>query len=68
MIHERWNILASRPQRRQAHADHVQPVVEVLADSSVRDGPVEVAVRRRDDADVDRMRLRRADRTHLHLL
>src|SRR2546428_10362245 len=68
MVHERWNILAPGAQRRQAHADHIQPVVEVLAEAPVGDRAVEITVRRGNDADVDRMRLRRADRAHLHLL
>ena len=68
MVHEGRNVLPPGAQRRQAHTDHVQPIVEVLAEAPVGDRPVEVPVRRRDDTDIDRVRLRGADRAHLHFL
>ena len=46
----------------------VQPVVEILAEQALLALRVEVAVRGRDHAHVDRDRLRRADRPHLAFL
>src|SRR5438067_1613972 len=42
-----------RPPRRQGHLDDVDAVIEVLAEASLLDGGLEIAVRRGDDADVD---------------
>jgi hypothetical protein len=41
------------PERRQGDADHVQAEEEILAERSVADGHLEIAVRRSEDADVD---------------
>src|SRR5438105_2675930 len=41
--------------------EDVQPVVEVLAEFAARDALLELAMRRRDDAHVDVVRLVRAD-------
>src|SRR5213592_2848383 len=57
-----------RLKRRQGHTHHVEAIVQVLAQLALRDRPLEVAVRRRDHAHVDRVRLGRADGAHLHLL
>ncbi len=48
-------------QRRQVQRDDVQPVVEIAAEVADANLLVEIAIRRRDDARVDRNRLRRAD-------
>ena len=68
MVHERRNVVATRAERRQGHTHHVEAIVQVLAQLALRDRPLEVSVRRRDHAHVDRVRLGRADRAHLHLL
>ena len=48
-------------QRRQMQRDDVEPVVQIAAEVAGANLLVEIAVRRRDDARVDRQRLRRAD-------
>src|SRR5438034_407393 len=68
VVRERRDVLAPRAERGQAHAHHVEAVVQVLAQLALRDRPLEVPVRRRDHPHVDRVRLGRADGTHLHLL
>jgi hypothetical protein len=55
-------------QRRQHDREHVQPVVEVLAERAVGDLLLEIAVRRRHDAHVDLDRLGAADPFELALL
>ena len=65
---EQRNVLATLGERRQLQRDDVQAVIEILAELARRLLRFEVAVRRRDDAHVDRKRLRRADRPHLALL
>ena len=62
------NVLAHLAQRRHRELDHVQPVVEVLAEVAGLDQRRELLVRRADDAHVDRLLLRRADLAHLLLL
>ena len=52
----------------QLQRHDVEPVVEVLAELARRLLRVEVAMRRRDHAHVDRNRLRRAHRPHLAFL
>ena len=49
---EERDVLAALAERRDADADHVEPVVEVLAEAPLRDRAAEVLVRRGDDADV----------------
>jgi hypothetical protein len=48
--------------------DHIQSVVEVLAERAFLDASLEIAIGRGNDADVDRLRLRVADLDHLALL
>src|SRR5262249_13611989 len=52
-------------QRRDAHADHREPEIQVLAEPSLVDLALEVAVRRRDHPHVDTTRLRLADTADL---
>ena len=52
----------------ELHANHVQAVVEVLAELAVFDVLLDVAVRRREHAHVDGDLLRRATASHLALL
>ena len=40
-------------ERRQLDLDHAKPVVEILAEAPLLDGLLQVAVRRRDDSDID---------------
>ena len=62
--------MSSRISRRLGilQLDHVQPVVEVLPERAAFHFVAEVAVRRADDAHVDRLLARRADLAHLLLL
>src|SRR5690606_3601334 len=55
-------------QRRQAHLDHVEPVVEVLAEATLPDLLQQVAVGRRDQPYVDLDGLDAADPLELLLL
>ena len=55
------HILAARPQRRQLHADHVQPMEEVLAEEAARHAVLEVLVGGSDDAHIDAHRGLAAD-------
>ncbi len=65
---ERLDVLAAGAQRRQPHRHDVEPVEQVLAERALRDEPLEIAVRRRDEADVDLDRLGAAETLHLALL
>ena len=62
------NVVPAFAQRRQTHGKHVQPIVQVVAKSAVRDSFLEIAVRRGDDADVDLSRARSAEALELTLL
>ena len=55
-------------QRRQHEREHVQPVVEVLAEAAVGHHPGQVAVGGRDHPHVDLDRLRAAEALELLLL
>ena len=56
------DVLAPLAHWRQREAHHVQAVVQILAETCFADRGFEVAMRGRDDANVDRRRLRRTDR------
>ena len=62
--------MSSRRSRKRGRvqADHVEPVVQVLAEPAGADQGLEVLVGRRQDPDVDRDRLRAADPLEGHLL
>ena len=62
------DVVAAVAQRRHEDRKDVQPVVEVLAELAVLDLLQEVAVRRRDQADVDLDGRARADRVDLAVL
>ena len=68
MLGERQDVLRPRPQRREIELDHVQPVVQVLAEAAVREHRLEVLVRRREHAHVDPLVLGGTERSHLVLL
>ena len=61
MRSEQRNVLAALAKRRQLERDDVQAIVEILAKLPGRALRIEVAVRGRDHAHVDRHRLRGAD-------
>src|SRR5205823_377194 len=61
-LREQRDVLATVPQRRKVEAKDVQAIKEVAAKPF---GPLEVLVRRRDDADVDLLGLRAAEAAHL---
>ena len=62
VLGEERDVLAALAQRRHADGEDLEAVVEVLAEAPLGDLLLEVAVRRRDDAHVDALLLRRADR------
>ena len=68
VLGEQRDVVTALAQRRQVERDDVQAVVEIAAEVSGANLLVEVAVRRRDDARVDRNRLGRADGNHFALL
>src|SRR5262249_55642712 len=65
---EERNIAVALAERRHDQLDHVEPVVEVLAEAPRLDLRGEIAMGRRDDAPVDLLDLRRAERLDLALL
>ena len=62
------HLLAALAQRRHLHANHAQPVVQVLAKLPFADALLEVGVGRRDDAHVDLLGPHLAQRHDLALL
>lgn len=48
------NVLRPLPQWRHVELDHVEPIVEILAEQPLFDAPGEILVRGADDAHVDR--------------
>ena len=51
----------ARSQRRQLDPDHVEPVVEILAELSARNAILKILVRSRDHPDIDANRCLAAD-------
>ena len=68
VVRERQDVARARAQRRHLDVDDVEAVVEVLAEAPRRDLVGEVAVGRRDDADVDLHGLVAADALERALL
>ena len=62
------DVLPPLAERRRVQADHVEPVVQVLAEPPRLDQGLEVLVGRGHDPDVDADRLRAADALERHLL
>ena len=58
---EERHVGAALPQRRDVHRDHVEAVEQVFAELALLDLRLEVLVRRGEDADVHRDRVRAAD-------
>ena len=52
-LDERGDVLGAFPECRQGDLDHLQAVVQVLAEAPLLDLGLEVAMGRRDDANVD---------------
>src|SRR5258708_39861770 len=65
---EMRDLFAALAQRRHVDANDGQPVIQIFAKSSFGDALLEVRVGRREDADVDALRLGLADRHDLGLL
>ena len=61
MARQQRNVLAPLAQARQPQADHVEPVVEVLAEGALAHARLEVLVRGGDHAHVGLQRLVAAD-------
>src|SRR6185503_18901082 len=68
MIGEDRDVLAPLAERRQPEREDLEPVVEILAEAAPGDLLLQVAVGRGDDAHVDVLRRRGADRADLPLL
>ena len=65
---ERRHVALPTPQRGQRDVDHVEPIVQILAEFSLRDQLLQVAVRRGDEADVHGLGLVAAHALELPLL
>jgi hypothetical protein len=65
VAHERGDVLAPRPERRDPHRDDGESEVEVFAELACAHLALEVAARRGDDADIGLQRLVAADATEL---
>ena len=68
MLDEQRDVVGAVVQRRQVQPHDAEPVEQVLAEPAGADLVLEVAVGRRDDPDVDLLRLRAADAADLALL
>src|SRR5690606_37210249 len=68
MARELHDVVAALAERRNVDREYAQAIVEVLAEASRGDLLLEIAVRRRDDPDVDRVRAVVADALELALL
>ena len=62
------DLAAPLAERRHRHLDDLQPVVEVFAELAAQHHRLEIAVGRRDDADVDVDRLVAAELGELRVL
>ncbi len=67
-VRQQRNVLPPLDQARQAQADHVQTIVEILSQCALLHARIEVVVRRGNDAHIHRNRFGRTDRTHDPLL
>src|SRR6185437_5477679 len=62
------NIIRTLTQRRQNQRHHVEPKKQILPEPALRHFLLEISIRRRDQANVNRQRLRPADALKLTLL
>src|SRR5262252_5647927 len=53
VVGKQRNVFASFAQRREVDGDDMDTIVEILAKSPLVDGPAQVLVRRRNEAEVD---------------
>ena len=68
MRYQERDVFAPPPQRRHLDMHHVQPVVQVFAKLSADHQLMQIAMRRRDDADIDLHRVLATQRANLILL
>jgi hypothetical protein len=68
LFDEQRHVAAQFTQRRQAHHDHSQAVIQILAEAVLGDRPFEFHVRCGHDAGVHVDGTRRTDRPHLAFL
>jgi hypothetical protein len=67
-LHEKRNVLDAIPQWRDAQFDHIEAIVEILAEAAFRDFTLQVAVRGSNDLDVDWDGVEGTHRANLALL
>ena len=67
MLCQQRHIFTALPKRRQAQANHVQPVVQVLAEQPLLDTLVQILVRCGDDAHIRRQRRMPTDPVELSI-
>ena len=53
MVHEQRNIALALPQRRQLYRDDIEPVKQILAERSLRDQRLQIAIRRPDQPHIN---------------
>ena len=68
MVDEQWNVLATFAQRRNRHAEDVEPEEQIRPEESLLNQDRQILVRGRDAADVNGAGRLRADRADLPLL
>ena len=68
VIHEQWNVLFPFTQRRQFDGKNVEPVVKITAKGAVRDGRLQITIRRCNHADISAQNFRPADAFKLAFL
>jgi hypothetical protein len=54
MAEEMLHVTAALAERRNDDVEDAQPIEEILAERPLLDGPIEITIGRRDDADVER--------------
>src|SRR4029078_7771674 len=68
VLRQRQGVVRAIAQRRQVNVNHVQPVKEILPEGAVGEVLFQVTVGGGDDAHVDLLAARRAQRANLALL
>src|SRR5262249_55708071 len=68
MLRDERDVVAALAERRHAQREHLEPIIEVLAEATLRELILHVPVRRRDDAHVDALLLGRANGADLAFL
>ena len=67
-MHEYRDVLGTLAQRRNHDGEHGQAEIEIVPEAAIGDGLLEIAVRCRDDADVDADRARAPESLELAFL